>query len=230
MESYITGFILKVNNKPINSFTNEELASASCSPCEDTRFPLHQSITQFNDYGNVYIINPLKISANKSNESNAKEYKRKRSNKSKFTTEEDKHLLKLVSKYGDRNWKKIASEMEGRSIRQCRDRYRHYVSPNINQKEWNEEEDRLLMEKVGNIGCKWKRMEKFFENRNEIQIRNRYYQITHHNLAEKKIVSKNGKYLKNDFDLQNENSDYFNEDEFFENGVDFPTDNICFSS
>lgn len=229
MNSYTSGFILKVNYKPTNSFTNEELLSATNSPCEDTRFPLHQRIAQFNDFNNVYIIDPLKIAAYKSYENNVKEYKRKRSNKSKFTSEEDKHLLILVSKYGDRNWKKIAGEMEGRSVRQCRDRYRHYLSPNINQKEWSEEEDRLLMEKVGNIGCKWKKMEKFFENRNEIQIRNRYYQITHHNSSENKIVSKNGNFLKYDCDLKNENSDSYNEDEFFENEVDFQTDNFCFS-
>ena len=170
------------------------------------------------------------------NQSNEYKYKRKKSNKLKFSSEEDKHLLELVSKYGEHNWKNVALEMEGRTIRQCRDRYRHYVSPTINQEEWSEQEDKLLLKKIEDIGCKWKKLEKFFINRNEIQIRNRYYQITHINTKNNSSINNfqmkceekndmNNSIVDNLFNDYNEFDDsYFygeNESEYEENEVSY---------
>lgn len=104
--------------------------------------------------------------------------KRKSSKKSKFTDNEDQRLQSLVMKYGTNNWKLIAKQIPNRTPRQCRDRYRHYLSPTINQSEWTKEEDRILLEKTEEFGFKWKVLENFFSNRNEIQIRNRYYSIS----------------------------------------------------
>ena len=103
---------------------------------------------------------------------------RKSSKKSKFTEIEDRNLCLLVLKYGPNNWKKVASELKNRTPRQCRDRYRHYLSPTINQSPWTNEEDQILREKTREFGFKWKLLEQFFNNRNEIQLRNRYYTLS----------------------------------------------------
>ena len=117
------------------------------------------------------------------------ENKRRKYNKRlPFTEEEDQKLLKIISntmnKGYDSNeqiredlidWKIISKEMGNRSVRQCKERYFHYLSPQINKKDWTPEEDSLLFSTVGNIGKKWKIMEDLFENRTEIDIRNRYY-------------------------------------------------------
>ena len=105
--------------------------------------------------------------------------KRKSVARSKFTESEDKKLLELVNKYGENSWALVSSEMENRSTRQCRDRYKHYISPQINQSAWTAEEDKLLVEKVDSIGERWKILEVYFRNRTEVQLRNRYYAITH---------------------------------------------------
>ena len=105
-----------------------------------------------------------------------------------FTEEEDQKLLKIISNTMNKesnsnnnfqeksiNWENISKEMGNRSVRQCKERYFHYLSPQINKKDWTPEEDSLLFSTVGNIGKKWKIMEDLFENRTEIDIRNRYY-------------------------------------------------------
>ena len=42
----------------------------------------------------------------------------------------------------------------------------------------NGQKKKILLEKTKEFGFKWKLLEKFFTNRNEIQIRNRYYSIS----------------------------------------------------
>lgn len=47
--------------------------------------------------------------------------------------------------------------MEGRSNEQCRDRWNDRLDPKINRDEWTEEEDKLLMDTVKELGVgKWK--------------------------------------------------------------------------
>lgn len=98
--------------------------------------------------------------------------------KNPFSIEEDKLILKLVEIIGENNWVDIAKYMKkknfDRNSRQCRDRYYHYLNPNINKLTWSKEEDDLLLEKVENEGKKWKKFEKFFHRRTEVQLRNRY--------------------------------------------------------
>lgn len=99
--------------------------------------------------------------------------------KSPFTCEEDKLLLQLVENYGKNDWKAISILMKkfnfNRNTRQCKDRYYHYLDPSIKQNfEWTKEEDDLLLNKVIEIGNKWKTMESFFPGRTEISLRNRF--------------------------------------------------------
>ena len=47
--------------------------------------------------------------------------------------------------------------MEGRSNEQCRDRWNERLDPKINREAWTEEEDRLLIDAVKELGeGKWK--------------------------------------------------------------------------
>ena len=49
-----------------------------------------------------------------------------------WSKEEDRELIKLVKKYGDKSWKTVAENLKNRSDVQCRYRYLHM--PNKNQK------------------------------------------------------------------------------------------------
>jgi len=47
--------------------------------------------------------------------------------------------------------------MDGRNNEQCRDRWNERLDPKINKEAWTEEEDKLLMDIVGELGeGKWK--------------------------------------------------------------------------
>lgn len=48
-----------------------------------------------------------------------------------WDTAEDAAILSLVEQYGPRNWAKIAESMNGRSGKQCRERYHNHLQPNI---------------------------------------------------------------------------------------------------
>ena len=97
----------------------------------------------------------------------------KQANRSMFTQQEDAKLISLVQRHQE-NWKKISKEMNNRSVRQCKERYNHYLSPTINHSEWTKQEDDLLLSKVDEHGKRWKLFEVFFDGRTEIDIRNRF--------------------------------------------------------
>lgn len=93
--------------------------------------------------------------------------------KTKFTPEEDNNLREFVSIYGE-NWELISKKMPGRKIRQVRDRYLNYLSPNLNQSPYTREEDELLRKKIKEIGTKWVKLTQFFNQRTEISLKNRW--------------------------------------------------------
>ncbi len=100
--------------------------------------------------------------------------KKVRNIKNKFTSEEDEKLVELVnSNDGEKNWASIANQMPNRSVRQCRERYQNYLSPNIKKDDWTEEEDELLLAKIGELGNKWKMIADFLGNRTGQQVKNR---------------------------------------------------------
>ncbi len=66
--------------------------------------------------------------------------------RSPFTRNEDKKLAGLVKKYAD--WNKIASEMKGRTSKECRERWQDYLNPNLSSK-WPQSEDKTTCRRSG---------------------------------------------------------------------------------
>jgi hypothetical protein len=92
----------------------------------------------------------------------------------KFTRAEDEQLRALVAKYGVHAWQEISEEMGTRNIRQCRDRWNHYLSANSDPHPWTGEEDRRLHGEMGPIGQKGKSGQAFSPTRSEPDIRKRW--------------------------------------------------------
>lgn len=67
--------------------------------------------------------------------------------KRRFTVEEDWQLQCLVNVHGEK-WSVIAERMEGRTSRQCRERYKNYLNPSISHEKWTPEEDQCVREFV----------------------------------------------------------------------------------
>lgn len=98
----------------------------------------------------------------------------KKSQRQMFTQAEDANLRRLVCQYGAKHWKLISRLMQTRSTRQCRERYKNYLDPNINRNPWSEEEDALIIQKVAELGPKWSLMSNLFKSRTDVSIKNRY--------------------------------------------------------
>ena len=94
--------------------------------------------------------------------------------KKKFTQEEDLKLTEYVNTYGTSNWNVIAHHYGNRSARQLKDRWFNYLDPRVDLHEWTSEEEELLLEKLAQIGKKWRVIALFFKGRTDVHLKNRY--------------------------------------------------------
>lgn len=101
----------------------------------------------------------------------------------KFSVREDEQLRELVEELGQ-NWPEVAQRLGTRSARQCRERFRNYLSPNLRNGLWSDDEDRLLHAKVAEFGAKWSVIVSFFPSRSEVNLKNRWTQLSHREARE----------------------------------------------
>mmetsp|Transcript_27154 Transcript_27154/g.43623 ORF Transcript_27154/g.43623 Transcript_27154/m.43623 type:complete len:234 (-) Transcript_27154:231-932(-) len=71
------------------------------------------------------------------------------------------------------NWKAVASEISGRTPKQCRDRW-NCVGLGIHKKAWTPEEDALLIRLQKIYNNQWVRIAKEFHGRNDNMIKSRF--------------------------------------------------------
>lgn len=76
----------------------------------------------------------------------AKRYRDSATIKGPWTDEEDELLRKLVEKYSPSKWSLIASHMENRNGKQCRERWLNHLSEGIRKGTWSESEEELLVD------------------------------------------------------------------------------------
>lgn len=94
--------------------------------------------------------------------------------KGKWTKEEDKKILELVSLYG-KSWCQIAKQFKTRNGKQIRDRYLNVLDPSINKRKFTKEEDELLTKLYKENGPKWAEITKYFPHRTTDMIKNRFH-------------------------------------------------------
>jgi hypothetical protein len=94
----------------------------------------------------------------------------------KFSPDEDARLRELVGLFGSNNWERVASQLPGRNVRQCRERWKHYVSTSKPGCEWSPDEDRLLCDKMQELGPRWTTIARAFPGRSDVQIKSRWMQ------------------------------------------------------
>jgi hypothetical protein len=96
--------------------------------------------------------------------------------KIKFTPAEDDELRQAVASLGIGAWRKIAERVGSRNPRQCRERWKNYLDPQIRVASalpWTEEDDALLRQKYSEIGGKWNSLASFFPGRSTNNVKNR---------------------------------------------------------
>jgi hypothetical protein len=95
----------------------------------------------------------------------------------KFSCAEDDKLRRLVEALGTSNWATISQLMGTKNARQCRERWYNYLDPDLNRAEWSGEEDALLVRKYFELGAKWVQITKFFRNRTDAMVKNRFNKL-----------------------------------------------------
>jgi hypothetical protein len=94
--------------------------------------------------------------------------------KKMFTTHDDEELTHLVSTFGDDNWITVAHQMSRPfTTRQCRDRWRNYLDPNIDRALWADADDSNLLEAYQRFGNRWATIAGLFPGRTCNFVRNR---------------------------------------------------------
>lgn len=144
----------------------------------------------------------------------------------KFSKEEDEQLKKLVDEMGGKKWKNIAKHMPGRTGKQCRDRYKNYLVPGFFNDHWNKEEDEMLLKLYKELGPKWSKMSKFFNNRNANSLKNRwnYYVSKHikdllHYIVNKVDTNSEANTIPDEIKYSEVEDQYIQNDGFFESSI-----------
>jgi len=94
--------------------------------------------------------------------------------RSTWTVEEDSHLTHIVEEFGARNWTFIATQVEGRTGKQCRERWRNHLVPGLRKDPFTPEEDEIILRMIDEVGSKWSLMAKALPGRTDNAIKNRY--------------------------------------------------------
>lgn len=98
--------------------------------------------------------------------------------KGTWQVEEDEKLAAEVNGFldagGEVNWTSISKTIEGRTAKQCRERWRCNLDPGINKNEWTPEEDLMIMNLQRELGNRWALLAKSLPGRTENSIKTRF--------------------------------------------------------
>lgn len=94
--------------------------------------------------------------------------------KGNWTREEDEAIINFVRDNGCKNWTRLSSLLPGRIGKQCRERWRNHLDPNLNHSNWTEEEDIQLFKLHSQYGNKWVKISSLMPGRSDNSIKNRW--------------------------------------------------------
>jgi hypothetical protein len=100
--------------------------------------------------------------------------------RSNFSAEEDTTLRAMVTELGTGCWAEVAKSLPGRNARQCRERWKHYLSCDKAAVAWTAEEDNLIFEQISAWGPKWTRVAAVLGNRTDLEVKMQWLKKFNH--------------------------------------------------
>ncbi|KAK1361188.1 hypothetical protein POM88_045662 [Heracleum sosnowskyi] len=177
-----TGFV-SASSSNGTSLYNEYPSLFHLNTSQQLRPPMQVQTHATNSHVNIQELGPSGLANPCMNmdeivsDGRAKKYngrKYKNGIKGHWMQEEDRMLLNLVDKYGNKKWSYIARMMPGRLGKQLRERYNNHLKPGLKKEAWTEEEDMKLIQAHENRGNKWAEISKLLPGRSESDIKNHW--------------------------------------------------------
>ena len=109
--------------------------------------------------------------------------------KGPWTAEEDEKLKVWVSREGATKWAQASGFINGRSGKQCRERWFNTLNPNVKKGNWSQEEDKVIFDLYQKYGSSWSKIARFIPGRTENAIKNRFYSTVRKLASDKKKLS-----------------------------------------
>jgi hypothetical protein len=104
--------------------------------------------------------------------------------KAKWSNAEDEILIAVIQKNGPANWNQIAKNLNGRTGKQCRERWISKLSPQYTAEPWTSEEDETLLRIQSECGNRWARVRAALPSRSTIAIKNRWISLKRREVRE----------------------------------------------